>query len=163
MVCDPEARDRLRNSAELDVKLAVPEAPEALVITKPAGAEICTEPSCCGEASFLIVNVKEVLAPAAGLVGETATAKKHLLYEEQVDVCPATAGAASIATPSMLAASARKETRATMNPAFSMATLHLYQPRSTSTPIGHHRARDPLCIRTYPLGKWIVLLFLRSV
>jgi hypothetical protein len=37
------ARDRLRNSAELDVKLA---APEALVITKPTGAEICAEPSC---------------------------------------------------------------------------------------------------------------------
>jgi hypothetical protein len=37
MVVDDGARDRLRNSAELDVKLV---APGALVIMKPAGAEI---------------------------------------------------------------------------------------------------------------------------
>jgi hypothetical protein len=46
VVVDDGARDRFWNSAELDVKLAVPEATEALVITKPAGAEIFTEPSC---------------------------------------------------------------------------------------------------------------------
>jgi hypothetical protein len=34
----------LVNSAELDVNLTVG-APEALVITKPAGTVICTEPS----------------------------------------------------------------------------------------------------------------------
>lgn len=37
-----DARFRLVNSAELDVTLVAPGAP---VITKPAGAEICTEPS----------------------------------------------------------------------------------------------------------------------
>ena len=49
MAVDDGARDRFWNSAELDVKLAVPEAPEAIeapVIMKPVGAEICTEPSC---------------------------------------------------------------------------------------------------------------------
>ena len=89
----------------------------------------------------MIVNVKEVLVPAAGFDGETATAKNTCCYEEQVDVCPA-AGAASIATPSMLAASTKKETRATMKPAFGMAT-----PSPVSTE-GHERAsRIPRCRR----------------
>jgi hypothetical protein len=74
------------------------------------------------------VNVKEVFAPAVGLDGETDTAKRHLLVEEQVDVWPAVAGAASIVTASMLAATTKKETRATMKPAFGMAT-----PSSVST------------------------------
>ena len=68
------ARDRLRKSAELGVNLAEPGAP---VMTKPAGAEIWTEPSCWVAASLVIVNAKEVVAPAAGLVGDTVTAK-HL-------------------------------------------------------------------------------------
>jgi hypothetical protein len=73
--------------------------------------------------------MKEVLTPAAGLDGETDTAKKHLVVEEQPAVDP-DAGAASIATPSMLAASTKKETRVTMKPAFGMATPHLHQPRA---------------------------------
>ena len=71
-------------------------------------------------ASFVIANAKEVFAPAVELDGETVTAK-HLPDGGAQDVCPA-AGAASIATPSMLAASAKKENRATMKPAFGMAT-----------------------------------------
>jgi hypothetical protein len=66
----------------------------------------------------VIVNAKAVLAPAVGLDGETATAK-HLADDGQPDVCPA-AGAASIAAPSMPAASTRKETRVTIKPAFGM-------------------------------------------
>jgi len=46
VVVDDAARDRFWNSAELAVKLAVPDAAEAPVIAKPAGAETCTEPSC---------------------------------------------------------------------------------------------------------------------
>jgi hypothetical protein len=137
----------LRNSAEPDVKLAVPEAPratEAPVIMKPVGAEICTEPSCCCEASFWIVNVKEVLVPAVGLDGETDTAMKHLLVEEQVDACPdAGAGAASIATPSMLAASTKKETRATMKPAFGMATPSPASTKGRSAPGAPRSAGGP--------------------
>jgi hypothetical protein len=110
----------LRNSAELGVKLA---APGALVITKPAGAEICAEPSVCVEASFVIVNAKEALTPAVTLAGETATAKH--LPDGGAHVWP-TAGAASIATPSKLAPSIKKETRVTMKPAFGMVTPHLY-------------------------------------
>src|SRR5215472_11949398 len=93
-------------------------------------------------ASFWIVNVKELLSPAAVLDGKTGfTAKKHLLDEVQVDVCPA-AGAASMATPSMLAVITEKETRATMKPAFGMATP---SPASTE---GHERAsRIPRCRR----------------
>jgi hypothetical protein len=106
-VVDAEgARDRLRKSAEPGVKLAEPGAP---VIVKPAGAVICAEPSCWVDASFVMVNVNEVLAPAAGLAGETATAK-HLPDEMHVlDVDPA-AGEMSRAAPSMLAASAPKST-----------------------------------------------------
>ena len=113
----------MMNSAELDVKLAVPGAggtTEAPVIAKPAGAEICTEPSCWVDASFVIVNVKEALAPAAGFDGETVTAK-HLPDGGAQDVCPA-AGVASIAAPTMLAVITKKEIRATMKPAFGMAT-----------------------------------------
>jgi hypothetical protein len=61
----------LRKSAEFGVSLAEPGAP---VITKPAGAEIWTEPSCWVAASLVIVNAKEVVAPAAGLAGDTVTA-----------------------------------------------------------------------------------------
>ena len=43
-------------------------------MTKPAGAEIWTEPSCWVAASLVIVNAKEVVAPAAGLAGDTVTA-----------------------------------------------------------------------------------------
>src|SRR6516162_4460188 len=97
------------------------------------------------------MNVKEVIAPAVGLDGETDTAKKHLVVVEQVSDCPA-AGAASMATPSMLAVSTKKATRATMKPAFGMVT-----PSPVSTE-GHERAsKIPLCRRpalhrTYPLG-----------
>ena len=100
----------------------------------------------------MIVNVKEVLVPAVGLDGETATAKKHLVVEEQVDGCPA-AGAASIATPSMLAAMTKKETRATIKPAFDMATP---SPVSTkgSAPAGPALSENPLRIRTYPQGMY---------
>jgi hypothetical protein len=66
------------------------------------------------------VNLKGVLTPAAGLDGETDTAKTHLLDEEQLHICPADAGAASSATTSMLAASTKKDTRVTMKPAFGM-------------------------------------------
>jgi hypothetical protein len=109
------------NSAELGVTLV---APGALVITKPARAVICTEPSLWVDASFAIANEKEALPPVE-LGGETTTAK-HLPDEGQVDVCPA-AGAASIAAPSMLAASMQKEIRVTIKPAFGMATPHLRQ------------------------------------
>jgi hypothetical protein len=129
------ARDRLRNCAELGVKLVAPGAP---VIAKPAGAVICTEPSCCFDASFLIVNLNEVLAPAVGFDGETATAK-HVPDQEQVDVDPAAAGPASSATPSMLAAITQKkpETRVPMKPAFGMATP---SPESTNR---QERLQDP--------------------
>jgi hypothetical protein len=85
---------------------------------------ICTEPSVWVDASFVIANEKEALPPVE-LGGETTTAK-HLPDEGQVDVCPA-AGVASIAAPSMLAASMQKEIRVTMKPAFGMATPHLRQ------------------------------------
>jgi hypothetical protein len=82
------------------------------------------------------VNVNEVFAPAVGLDGETDTAKRHLLVEEQVDVWPAAADATSIVTPSMLAATIKKVIRATMKPAFGMAT-----PSPVSTE-GHERAAE---------------------
>jgi len=122
VVVDDGARDRFWNNAELDVKLAVPEVTEAPVIAKPAGAEICTEPSCWVDASFVITNAKEGFAPAVELDGETVTAKHLPDGGAQLGVCPSAAGAASIATPSMLAASTEKENRATMKPAFGMAT-----------------------------------------
>src|SRR5260370_5166668 len=107
------ARDRLRKSAELDVKLA---DPGALVITKPAGAEIRTAPSCWVDASFVTANAKAALAPAVRLDGDTATAK-HLPDAVQVlEVAPA-AGAASTAAPSMPAASTPHDTPATVKPA----------------------------------------------
>lgn len=129
MVVDDGAMDRFWNSAELDVKLAVPEATEAPVIAKPAGAEICTEPSCWVDASFVTLNAKEGLAPAAGFDGETVTAK-HLPDGGAQDVCP-TAGAASMATPSKLAVITKKEIRATINPAFDMAPLTWIEPIAT--------------------------------
>lgn len=159
MVADDGARDRSRNSAELDVKLAVREAP---VIAKPAGAEICTEPSCWVDASFVIVNIKEVLAPAAGLDGETATAK-HLPDGGAQDVCPA-AGAASIAIPSMLAASTKKEVRVTIKPAFGTVT-----PSAVSTERHERASRIPLCRRPALHSRlstrdiWTALLCVRSV
>ena len=64
----------MRKSAEVDVKLAAPGAP---VMTNPLGAVIRTEPSCCVNASFVMVNENEALAPAARLCGDTVTAK-HL-------------------------------------------------------------------------------------
>jgi hypothetical protein len=132
-------RFRLRNSPE-----PVMWKPE------PEGAETFTEPSVWVDASFLIVNIKEVFTPAVTLDGE-ATAAKHLPDGGAQDVCPA-AGAANIATPSMLAASTKKETRVTMKPAFGMVTPSLVSTepheRASRTPL----CRDPLCIRTYPLG-----------
>jgi hypothetical protein len=110
---------RSMKSAELDVKLTMPEALEAPVIRKPAGAEIWTEPSDWGDASFVIVNVKDPLAPAVGFVGDTVTAK-HFPVHVAAFADPA-ADAASIATASMLAASTPKITRATVKPAFFMA------------------------------------------
>jgi len=108
------ARDRLMKSAEPDVTFI---APGALLITNPAGAEIWAEPSCWVAASLVIVNAKEVVAPAAGLAGDTVTAK-HLPDGGQVlaKAGPA-AGAASVAAASMLAASTPKDTRAIVNPA----------------------------------------------
>src|SRR5215469_7659437 len=96
-------------SAELGVKLFAPGAP---VITKPAGAEIWAEPSCWVAASLVIVNAKEVVAPAVALAGDTVTAK-HLPDGGQVlaEAGPA-AGAASVAAASMAAASTPKDTRA---------------------------------------------------
>ena len=66
----------------------------------------------------MIVNAKEVFTPAVGLDGETF-AVKHLAPEGHVDV-RAAAGAASIPTPSMLAASTKKEIRPTLKPALGM-------------------------------------------
>jgi hypothetical protein len=111
-------RDRSRKSAELDVWLA---EPGALVITKPAGAEIWTEPSCWLGAWLTIVNAKEVVAPAAGLAGDTVTAK-HLPHEGQAreEVDPA-AGVASVAAASRLAATTPMDTRAIVKPAFRTA------------------------------------------
>ena len=95
------------------------------------------------------MNIKELLAPAVGFdggfvpgPGETDTAKKHLVVEEQVFVCPA-AGAASIATPSVLAASTKKETRATMKPAFGMATPLTCIHEDRSAPGGPRSAAEP--------------------
>jgi len=107
-------RPRLMKSAELGVKLF---APGALVITKPAGAVIWAEPSCWVAASLVIVNAKEVVAPAAGLAGDTVTAK-HLPDGGQVpaEADPA-AGAASVAAARMLAASTPKDSRAIVKPA----------------------------------------------
>jgi hypothetical protein len=88
------------------------------------------------------VNTKGVLTPAAGLDGETDTAKTHLLDEEQVHVCPAAAGPASMATTSMLAASIKKDTRVTIKPAFGM------MPPSAESTERHKRAsKIPLCRR----------------
>jgi len=76
-------------------------------------------------ASFVIVNSNDGLDPAAGADGETVTAKHLPDGGAQLDGSPA-AGAASIATPSMLAASTKKENRAALNPAFGMATPHTH-------------------------------------
>src|SRR5215472_7921450 len=101
-------------SAEPDVTFI---APGALVITNPAGAEIWAEPSCWVAASLVILKANEVVAPAAGLVGDTVTAK-HLPDGGQVpaEAGPA-AGAASVAAASMAAASTPKDTRAIVKPA----------------------------------------------
>ena len=121
---------RSRKIAELDVKLAEAEAPEAPVITKPAGAEICTEPSIWVDASFVTVNVNATLAPATALDGDTATAK-HLPDAMQVLEVASAAGAASIAAPSMPAAITPRDTRAMMKPAFGTATPFICINRGT--------------------------------
>src|SRR5262245_29645389 len=125
MVADG-ARDRLRKSAELDVKVPEPEAP---VITKPFGAEIGTEPSCWVGASLVMANAKAALEPAAGFAGETVTAK-HLPDGRQApaDVAPA-AGVASIAATSVLAASTPRETHASVNPGFRTAAPFICRNR----------------------------------
>jgi len=111
----------------------------------------------------LIVNAKEVLVPAAGLDGETVPAKKHLLVEEQVDVCPA-AGAASIAIPSMLAASTKKEIRVTIKPAFGMVTSSAVSTerheRASRIPLGR---RPALHSHLSTRDIWTALLCVRSV
>jgi hypothetical protein len=101
-----------------------------------------------------------ITVPAAVSVGSLVNASDNDpvgVPLRQVDVHPA-AGTAVTPTPSTLAASTKKETRATMKPAFGMATPHLYQPKSASAPARSRSAGNPLCIRTYPLGIWIVLL-----
>jgi hypothetical protein len=108
------ASDRSRKSAELDVKLDDPEAP---VIAKPAGAEICTEPSVWVDASFVTEKVKVVFAPAEGLDCGTATAKHLPDAMQALEVAPAQ-GAASTAAPSRPAANAPNATRATLKLAF---------------------------------------------
>jgi hypothetical protein len=121
------ATDRSRKSAELGVKLA---DPGALVITKPAGAEICTEPSIWGDASFVTVNAKAVPAPAVGLDVDTAT-EKHLPEAVQVlEVAPAE-GAASTAAASTPEAIRPKDTRAMIKPRFRTATPSICVNRET--------------------------------
>jgi hypothetical protein len=118
------ARDRLRKSAELDVTRAAPGAP---VIAKPAGAEIWAEPSIWVVASLVILNAKEVFAPAVGLDGDTLTAK-HLPDAMQVLLVEvdAAAGVASVAAARMPAPSTPRDTRAIVKPAFrTAAPLHL--------------------------------------
>jgi hypothetical protein len=103
--------------AELDVKL---DDPGALVIAKPAGAVIRTDPSICVDASFVTAKEKVLLAPGAVLDGDTATAK-HLPEAMQVlEVAPAQ-GAVSIAAPSMPVASTPTDIRAMLKPGFRMA------------------------------------------
>jgi hypothetical protein len=104
----PGATDSWAKSAELDVKLIDPGAP---VITKPAGAEICTEPSIWVDASLETVNANATLAPAAGLDDDTATAKHLPDAMHVLEVAPAD-GAVSIAVPSKPAASTPIDTRA---------------------------------------------------
>jgi hypothetical protein len=128
-----EGRDKSRKSAEVGVKLADAAGAdgsdtEAPVITKPAGAEICTEPSIWGDASFVTANAKAALAPVAALDGDTATAR-HLPM--QVLEVALAAGAESTAAPSTPAASTPKDTRAMLKPAFG--TAHPFRP---------HQSRD---------------------
>lgn len=145
-------RDRLRKSAELDVCLAAPGAP---VITKPAGAEIWTEPRCWVVASLVIVNAKEVVAPAAGLAGDTVTAK-HLPEEVQVLAVDPAAGVASIAAASVLAASAPRHIRAIVKPAFRTAatppsakTRGMTAPADSSDSLIHRACIDGApCLRS---------------
>jgi len=99
----------------------------------------------------VIVNIKDVLTPATGFDGETGATAKHLPDEGQVDVCP-DAGAASIAAPSMLAAITKKEIRATMKPAFGMATPSPAATKGTSAQQDPALPEDPLCIRSRPQG-----------
>jgi hypothetical protein len=75
-----------------------------------------------------MVNPNERVAPAGGPDGETVTAKHLPADEAQVDVDPA-ADAASIATASMLAASTKKNPRATVRSAFRMAAPSTYISR----------------------------------
>jgi hypothetical protein len=108
----------------------------------------------------VILNVKEVLAPAGGLDGETATAK-HLADDGQVDVCPA-AGDASIAAPSMLAAT-KKEIRPTLKPDRGMVTP---SPGSTNE---HEPSQNPALPEDPAMhshvhwGCWTVQLCIRQV
>jgi hypothetical protein len=121
------ARDKSRKVADVGVTWAAPTAP---VIAKPAGAEISTEPSDWGDASFVTVKVKVVFAPAEGLDCGTATAK-HLPDAVHALEVAAAQGAASTAAPSRPAANAPNETRATLKLAFG-TTAPLQLRRSTA-------------------------------
>ena len=66
---------------------------------------------------MVIVNAKEVVAPAAGFAGDTVTAK-HLPDEvQELEEADPAAGVASVAAARMLAASMPKDTRAIVKPA----------------------------------------------
>jgi hypothetical protein len=128
-----EGRDNSRKSAEVGVTLADGAGAdrsdtEAPVITKPAGAEIRTEPSIWGDASFVTVNAKAVLAPATTLDGDTATAR-HLPV--QVLAVASAAGTASTAAPSTPAASTPNDILAMVRPGFGTATPFICVKRET--------------------------------
>jgi len=125
-------RDKSRKSAEVGVKLADAAGAdasdtEAPVITKPAGAEIRTEPSIWGDASFVTVNAKAALAPATALDGDMATAR-HLPVQELA--VASAAGRASTA-PSTPAASTPNDALAMMRPGFGTATPFICVERET--------------------------------
>jgi hypothetical protein len=119
-------------SAELDVKL---DDPGALVITKPAGAVICNDPSICVDASFVTVKEKVLLAPGAVLDGDTATAK-HLPDAVHVLEVASAGGAVSIAAASMPAARTPKDTRPMFKPAFRTETPFICVKRTAMTRVG---------------------------
>jgi hypothetical protein len=118
--------------AELDVKL---DDPGALVIAKPAGAVIRTDPSICVDASFVTVKEKVLLAPGAVLDGDTAIAKHLPDAMHVLEVAPA-AGAVSIAAASMPAARTPKDTRAMFKPAFRTETPFICVKRTAMTRVG---------------------------
>lgn len=96
------------------------EGTEAPVTTNDVGAVIWNEPICWVDASFVTVNMKETVPPAGGVNGDTVTAKHLPADEPQLDFCAA-AGAASMATPSMLVAPAAKSPRAMVRTGLRMA------------------------------------------